>query len=111
MHFLFASEGFCGVGKDAPKHSIDIHILNYSMLLALRTKSSRLLQKRQNTGGKKTLGRRRTIVSAFICLDEESEPPRVRPQKMFALDPGVFRPLFLNETRLFTNGNLICLEN
>lgn len=74
------------MGKDSPKHSIDIHVLDCSVLLTLPAESSRLLQKRQNAG-EKTLGRRETVVSAFVFLGEESEPPRVRPREVIALEP------------------------
>lgn len=40
------------MGKDSPKHSIDIHVLDCSVLLTLPAESSRLLQKRQNAGEK-----------------------------------------------------------
>lgn len=51
------------------------------------------------------MGRRGTVVSVFVLIGEESEPPRVRPREMFAPVPVLRLPI-LNETKLCTNCNL-----
>lgn len=81
-----ASGNFCGVGKDARKHSIDILCFRL-VLCSLRFMLNPLDSFRRDNIDKKTFGKGGRLFQPFVFLGEESEPSRVRPREIVALEP------------------------